>query len=143
MAAQATGLAATDPRTALSLAVEAMVRGAGDSVDARTALVDASRVLADDILIAVARRKPDSERSLRQTTRRLHDGLVRDLGRGILAAVAEGCLAPEMEKSEGRRPPGRHVKGLQSLLSSFVDAVARRNSIAAQRIVRSSELSVS
>jgi WD40 repeat protein len=47
LATQARGLAVSDPRMAIALAVEAMARGQAGSVDARSALVDASQALAD------------------------------------------------------------------------------------------------
>jgi WD40 repeat protein len=49
LATQAMGLAHDDPRTALALAVEAMARGGEDSLDARSALVDASYALAGSV----------------------------------------------------------------------------------------------
>lgn len=47
LAFQASGLADSDPRASIALAVEAMSRGQAGSVDARSALVDASQALAD------------------------------------------------------------------------------------------------
>jgi WD40 repeat protein len=47
LAAQAVGFTDSDPRAAIALAVEAMARGQERSIDARSALVDASQALAD------------------------------------------------------------------------------------------------
>ncbi len=54
LAAQAFNLAEDNPRLALALAVEAIVRGQSDSFEARSALVEASRVLADAPLAPAA-----------------------------------------------------------------------------------------
>ncbi len=47
LAFQASGLADSDPRASIALAAEAMARGQTGSVEARSALVDASQALAD------------------------------------------------------------------------------------------------
>lgn len=47
LATQARGLGDVDPRKAIALAVESMARGQAGSIDARSALVDASQALAD------------------------------------------------------------------------------------------------
>lgn len=54
LALQAAGLATDDPRVALALAVEAIARGQTDSFEARSALVDASRILGESPLAPAA-----------------------------------------------------------------------------------------
>jgi len=99
------------------------------------------RLVADDILVAVARKMPRNESALRQVTRRLHDGLIRSWGADMLRAVETAANEPPPPREQtSRTSPGEHTKGLQALLSAYAEAIARHHGVATSRLARSSEL---
>lgn len=98
------------------------------------------RIMTDDIIVAVARKAPRHESALRQITRRLTEGQIRTYGKAMLQAVEAGLVAEPPERDSNGRPSGEHVKGLSSLLASYVEAVARQQSIAGGRLARTFEL---
>jgi ribonuclease D len=100
------------------------------------------RVVGDDILVAIARKKPKNFASLERTTRRLTRGMMNQFGDSLLRCV-EYALDEEPAKRERQpsREKGENSKALASMLGAYSDAVARKHKMARQRLVKSSELS--
>jgi ribonuclease D len=103
-----------------------------------------SRILSDDVLVAIARSKPTRLDELARVTRRLTHRQVDLWGADLLRAVKNGVEDPLARDDRPRTHTGRRdddrTRGLASLLSAYAEATAARHGLAMVRLVKSAEI---
>ncbi|MCA8979550.1 MAG: HRDC domain-containing protein [Planctomycetes bacterium] len=103
-----------------------------------------SRILTDDVLVAIARTKPKRLDELARVTRRLTRRQVDLWGADLLECVKRGASDSLSRDDQPRTHTGRRdddrTRGLRSLLSAYAEATAARHGLAMVRLVKSAEI---